>query len=173
MKSYDNLEAKRGAFNAYEDAVVKPALGLNANELDKLGFAVTAKHIDDPAVRRRYCELAVEMLDANIAHYRPESKILPVPEKSNSWVVASTLIASAIAYHFGGIISALVAAAAWYWLANETAIRRAQQVAEETRVHNESATKWAEGLQGWEAARGELRAMFPEAQQGVNPTNTP
>jgi len=162
MSSYETLEAKRGAFNAYNDAVVKPALGLSANELDKLGHVGIAKRIDDPAVQRRYCELAIEMLDANIAHYRPDSKVLPAPEKSNSGVVASTLIASAIAYYFGGIISALVAAAAWYWLANETANRRAQQIAEETRVHNESAPEWVETLQGWEVERGELRAMFSD-----------
>ena len=35
-----------------------------------------AKRIDDLNIRRRYWELAVDSLDANIAHYRPDETIV-------------------------------------------------------------------------------------------------
>lgn len=159
MNSCEVLTAKRSAFNAYSDTVVRPMLGLSVEQMNDLDFADVAKRIDDHNVRSRHCELAVDMLDANIAHYRPDATAMSVHERSNSAVIVSTLLVSAIAHHLSGLTAALIAAAAWYWCANETANRRARQHAQEAMAHNELVSEWVETLQEWEATRNELSSM--------------
>lgn len=175
--TYELLKARQSEFNTFNSTVVHQLVGLNEEEMDNLGFAEVAKRICDLDIRKRYCELAFAMLDANIAHYRSDATIMPVPdttiiapEWNNSGVVASTLVVSAIAYYLGGTISALLAAAAWYrlshWLSNKAASYRTQQLSKEAMAHqeaviahNELVAEWAATLEKWEAVCGELRAM--------------
>jgi hypothetical protein len=159
MTSSENIKAKQRAFNAYYESVVQPLIGLSSVERGKLTSADEAKRIDDPAVRKRYCELAIAMLDANISHCRPDATMRSVPVKNNTAVVASTFVASAMGYYAGGGVVALVIAGIWYWLADTTAKNRVMNAAEAARAHNELVPEWMETLQGWELDRDELRSV--------------
>ena len=158
--TFELLENKRREFNTFVASVVQPLLGLNEKEIDKLGTSGVAKLIGDLNVRNRYCDLAIAMLDANIAHYRLDATFMRIPSLNNTAVVASTLIVAAIAQYQSGTVFALLASAAWYWLANETSSRRLDQLTKNAEAHNETVTEWVETLQEWEEERAELRSLL-------------
>lgn len=154
--TYELLEAKRGEFITFESTVIRPLLGLNEKEMDQLGHVEIAKRIADDEIRTRFCELAIAMLDANIAHYRPDATSVSVQSYRNTAVIVSTLIIAAITQHRSGTATALFASALWYWLADETSRRRQKQLTADAEAHNEGVAGWAETLKEWEAERDEL-----------------
>lgn len=159
--TYELLEAKQSEFITFDSAVVRPLVGLKEEEMDNLGFAEVAKSIGDLDIRKRYCELAIAMLDANIAHYRPDATLISVSVSryDNTVVVASTLVIAAIAQYQNGTAAALFASAVWYWFVAETSRRRLEQLTKNAEAHNELVAGWAETLQEWEAARAELQSL--------------
>jgi hypothetical protein len=63
------LRAAQQAFDEYDTAVVLPLIDCEGGLPDNMSFVDVAKAIPDDAIRRRYCALATEMLDANIELY--------------------------------------------------------------------------------------------------------
>jgi len=106
--TYELLEAKRSEFNTFDSTIVRPLVGLNQEEMDNLGFAEVAKRIVDLDIRKCYCELAIAMLDANIAYYRHDATSISVSVSryDNTAVVASTLVVAAIA-HYQSVLAGL------------------------------------------------------------------
>jgi hypothetical protein len=160
MNSYDDLKTKRTAFNTFNEETARFAHGLSPEEEAELGFVAIAKRIADPSVRRKYCGLAVAMLQANIKHYRSEATAQKMPLGSPSWVVASTLVASAIAYGFKGPVAALIAAAVWYWLARETVNQSKTEKTKELEEHNKHAPEWKKTIDEWQEELNELESIL-------------
>ena len=153
------LDAKRIEFNRFASSSVSPLIGLSTEQMDMLGFAAVAKLIIDLNVRKRYCELAIAMLDANIVHHIPDTILIPVQKINNTAAIASTLAIAAIALYLNGAVAALFASAAWYWLADKTSHRRLKQLNNEANAHNEHVTDWARTLKGWEIERTQLLSL--------------
>jgi hypothetical protein len=160
MKTYDDLTAKQIAFNTFNEQIARPAHGLSTAEEDELSFAAVAQRIANPSVRREYCVLAAEMLQANIKHYRVDATVQTLPLGSPSWVVTSTLFASAIAYYFKGPVAALIAAAVWYLLAIETANRSKTEKTKEIEEHNTHVPEWKETIDGLQKELKELEPIL-------------
>jgi hypothetical protein len=157
---YGELARARKAFNDYVDATVRPLLGLPDREVDRLGFVETAKRINEPDVRRGYVDRASTLLDANITFYEGNAIPVSAPEQGNASTVASTLFVAALAYRFGpGTFAALVAAAAWYWLAAEYVRRRHQDALRNAKEHNNGVEEWVKTIRDWEAERSDLQLM--------------
>ena len=108
--TFNDLGSKQDTFNDYDRSVVQPLLGLSQSELDRLSFADRAKRIDDEVIRGRYCNLAIEMLEANISHYKHEATIKPFPVKNMTSVIVSTFVAAAIGYYIDGFGAAFLCA---------------------------------------------------------------
>lgn len=160
MSLYDDLKAKRTAFNTFNEDTARFAHGLSPEEEEQLSFSAIAKRIADPSVRREYCGLAVAMLQANIKHYGSDATVQALPIDSSSWVVASTLIASAVAYYFKGPVSALIAAAVWYWLTRETANQSKIEKIKEIEEHNKHTSEWKQTIDGWQEELNELQSIL-------------
>src|SRR5260221_14356845 len=134
--TYDGLTEKRLEFKAFETDAVGPLIGLDENELSELGFVGIAKRIGDLEIRERYCELAVAMLDANIAHYRSFATATSVPPLDSTLVVVSTLVVAVAAEYHSGTVAALLASAVWDYLPAETVRRRLKERRDEAEAHN-------------------------------------
>lgn len=158
----ETLEARRRAYNEYCASTVYPILRLGDDKGDELSHEDIARRIGDPSVRSHYCELAVELLDANIAYHRPDATHIVPSKRRTTWVVASTLAVAGLALHFHEGPVALGLAAVWCWVAGEVAWRRARDVIEQAQVHNEMVAEWAETLAGWEESRRALRAVLSD-----------
>jgi hypothetical protein len=154
--TYELLQAARTAFKAFERDTVWPLTGLNETQAGKLTFAELAKQIHDPDIRKRYCELAIEMIDANIAYYRAFATSMQPPTHTNTLVIVSTLVVAAAVEYQAGIAAALLASAAWYYVAAETARRRRDEHRKQAETHNEEIPSWAKSIQAWETDRNEL-----------------
>jgi hypothetical protein len=63
------LRAAQQAFDEFDKAVVLPLIGSEGGLPANMSFVDVAKAIPDDAIRRRYCALATEMLNANIELY--------------------------------------------------------------------------------------------------------
>ena len=157
--TYELLELKRSEFKAFDSTIVRPLIRLNETEMDNLGFAEIAMRISYPDTRKRYCELAIAMLNANIAYHRPDATAISVPIYKLTAVVVSTLVVAGIAQHLSGTAAALFASAVWYWLAAETSRRRLEQLTKDAEAHNELVAEWVETLQEWEVVCGKLRSL--------------
>lgn len=162
MSTGATLEARRHAYNEYCESTVYPMLRLRDDERDRLSFEDIARRIGDPTVLRRYGELAIELLDANIAHHCQDATRIETPKLRATWVVASTLAAAGVAHHFHGAPAALGVAAIWFWVADETACRRSRDLIERARAHNEMVAEWADTLAGWEESRTALRPLLAD-----------
>jgi|GEM_PF-2584376 hypothetical protein len=160
MNLYDDLKAKRTAFNKFNEETARLAHGLSLEEEKQLSFAGIAKRIADPSVRREYCELAVAMLQANIKHYGSDAAVQAFPIDASSWVVVSTLIASAIAYYFKGPVAALIAAAVWYWLARKIANESKIEKIKEIEERNRHTSEWKQTIEGWQGELKELQSIL-------------
>jgi type IV secretory pathway TrbD component len=125
----------------------------------KLGFAEIARLINDLDIRKRYCDLAIALLNANISHYRSDATPILVRKADNTAVVVSTLLAAAFIQYLNGIVAALFASAAWYWLAAEISRRRLEQLNIDAEAHNELVAGWAETLRGWEVELVALQTL--------------
>ena len=156
MSTYEKLEAKRAAFKEFYDSSVAPVLQLSPEEDESLASEDVARRIEDPSVRRRYCELEIELLDANIEHYRADAQLLEPPERDAVTPVVSTLVVAAVVSYQWSLPAALLAAAGWYWLAHDTARRRHEQRVRHVLSHNEMAPGWEETIAGWEQSKAEL-----------------
>ena len=161
MATFEKLNDRRALFNRYVSDEVLTRLGLDKSALDTLGFAEVARRIEDAPVRRRFCELAGEMLDANIEHHRDDATLQPSARllETRPWPVSTTLLAAAAGSYFGGLTPALVAAALWYWFAAAAAARNADTQARQAEAHNEHVRGWQETLREWELARAELLVL--------------
>ena len=150
--TFEILEERRKAYNELAGRVLPPRL-LNDQQL---GLSEKADYISDPTTRKRLRELAVAMLEANIAHHRPDATLQTVPSPNKAAVVASTLVVSGIAQYVAGTATALIAAGVWYWIAADRAVRRIKDLSRQAKIHNELVAEWVETLKGWEAERDEL-----------------
>lgn len=156
----DRLNGARSSFNNYMEGVVKPLLKLDQHELDRLRFVEIGEKIAVEEIRQDYRERAIALLEANVECYGPSATIRIVPETDSKFVVASTLVVSALGYMFAsGIVSALVVAAIWYWLAADTSFRRRRSLLEEIREHNDEVPEWEKTINDWKADLLALRLM--------------
>lgn len=151
--TYKMLRVQRNEFDAFAERV----LGKEDLERDDLSYLDRAKLIDDPEERRRFCKLAISMLDADIFYYKPEATPRPLEEPSRPGVAASTLIMSGVAYYLAGPAVTLIVAGLWYWGAADVALRLAAARREEVRIHNEQVAGWADTIEAWERERDALR----------------
>lgn len=161
--AYDNLEAKRLDFRKFDESVVRPLLGLNDAQLETLGYVEIAVRIADSETRQRFCRLAIDLLDANIAHYQPDATRIDVPQPNNTMVVVTTILVAGVSYSIGGAIAAFLVTAAWYWMAAETQRRRQIQLTEEAKKHNDHVVDWETTIQNWESVRNELVSLQASA----------
>jgi len=159
MSPYEILQTRRRELSEFEEKAILPSLALSEHERDKLGFAGIAKRVSEPELRKRYCELAVALLDANINYYRADATRTRATQINHTAVIASTLIAAGFAYYFAGPVAALLVSGVWYWLAAETSRRTFLRRKAEADAHNAEVSEWAETVRGWEAERKELSAM--------------
>lgn len=146
------LEERRKAFNELAARVLPPRL-LNDQQL---GFCEKADYISDPGTSKRFRDLAVAMLEANIAHHRADAALQTVPTHNKAAVVASTLVISGVVLYLAGTAAALVAAGVWYWFASTAAARRIENLIRQADIHNQMVPEWVETLKEWETQRSEL-----------------
>ncbi|WP_043345658.1 hypothetical protein [Cupriavidus basilensis] len=147
---YENLQAARKAFKEF---VATAGLdGANPN----MGLSERARLITDANLRRQYCDLAIVMLKANTAYYRPDATPLPEPKRSSAALIVPTLIVAAIALQMFGPVVALLAAAACYWLAERDAVSRHEVAVRNAEEHDKEVKEWQETLAGWERECSEL-----------------
>ena len=155
QKRAADLEEGRKAFNSFAASVL-PSGTFNR---DTLGHADLAQLIDDEVKRREFCRLAIAMLDANIAYYRPEATLRPKPEPNQITAVASALVIAGIAYSLKNAASALIAAGVCYGVIAAMTVSRTRAAQVEVQAHNDSVSDWAETISDWESERDALRLL--------------
>ena len=111
--TYTVLQEKRQAFNSFA-ATILPTGVLKHRDLS---FSDMARLISAETARRMFCQLAITMLDANVAHYQADAARLRTRDRNRVVVVASTLIVAGLVQYFQGSAAALVTAAGWYGFA--------------------------------------------------------
>ena len=160
MKSGLALEQARRDFNTFYATSVQPMVGLTRDESDRLGLAEEARGIPDSAIRSAFRSKAIAMLEANIAHHLADATPRPTrsPADDTPWIVGTTLMAAAVAYHFLGVTLAIAVAGLWYWSAANVAIRSRSNERREVDQHNAMVSGWQETLAGWRAELLLLRA---------------
>ena len=67
------LERTREAFNFHLKEFNVQKHGVDAQELDTLGFELFAAKIKDRRIRNEFCELAFDMLEANLLEHMKEA----------------------------------------------------------------------------------------------------
>lgn len=149
------LEEKRKLFNEFAKTLLPDEI-LNS---ESLSFVDLANRVDSLQNRKVFCARAIEILEANIEHYRPLAKKVPMPNRNNTFVVASTLIIAGVVHYEAGVSLALVVASIWYWFAAQSATQRLKEQTNEVEQHNSEADGWLETLKGWEMDRDELRFL--------------
>lgn len=155
--TFEMLKERRKLFNEFAINVL-PDEVLNS---DRLSFVDLVKKIETQQDQKIFCKRAIEMLEANIEHYRPNATALPKPSRNNTFVVASTLIASGVVHYKFGTSVALVVAGTWYWFAAHSSDRGLKEQLTEVNQHNLEVDGWQKSLNGWKMDRDELRSLFP------------
>ena len=153
--SYSVLENARKSYNEFAEAVLPE----DVRACEDLSFSDLAKYIDDRGVRDEFCRRAITMLDANISHYRGDATLIHAKGRNQPFIVASTLIVAGVVHYFFGLAAALIGAGFWYWLAAESAGKRAEADAAAASSHNAEVENWRETIRGWEAEREDLRQV--------------
>ncbi len=159
--TYEILSSKREEFNAFVETSVVPLIGEESAHNERESFAETAKRISDDSIQKQYCDLAIEMLRANINNERPQATLISVPEKDSTFVVASTLFISAWAYsREADLVATLAIAGFWYMLAEHTHHTNRRNEFQWAVEHNESVSTWIESIQNWEESINELEKVI-------------
>jgi len=157
--TFSQLLETQNIFKEFVESSVHSVIDLSESEKEYLGFYEIAKRIEDVNIREQYRKLAIELLNANIEHYRPDGTSIDVPNQNNTVVVVTTLAISALTLHFGNAVAALFSAALWYWFVSDASRRRHEQKTQEVKEHNENVAEWADTLEGWEEERDELQYL--------------
>lgn len=71
----------RDEFKKYYDTIVRKNINMHEKHLEELGHCEIAILISVPDIQKKYRDLAVKLLTANIDYYRPEATTKPIPEK--------------------------------------------------------------------------------------------
>ena len=153
--TFETLDEKRKLFNEFAETVLPEEI-LNS---ESLSFVDLANRVESLQNRKVFCERAIEMLDANIGHYRNLAEKIPMPSRNHTFMVASTLIVAGVVHYKVGTSLALIVAGFWYWFAAQTTTQRLKEKIRETEHHNSEADGWLETLKGWEKDRDELRSL--------------
>lgn len=147
--TYDQLKQARDAFNSFATSV------LPEEDLDKDEHSCSdlARRISDDASRERFCQLAVAMLDANIAYHQDDATRKRPSRPSHKFVVTSTLITAGLVQHYAGTAASLIGAGIWYWLSETVMNNRMNDLKAEARIHNAGVSEWDETIRNWKAER--------------------
>lgn len=160
MSNRAEVAAKRAAYNEFYRSTIAPLVKLSPRERDDLDFAEIAMRLGDPMLRRSYCELALELLDANIEHHSADAQLLELTERDDATPVVSTLVVTAAVNYMWSLSAALIAAAGWYWLAHDTSRRRHVERMRHVREHNHMVAEWEGTISGWKQSEEALHAVL-------------
>lgn len=161
MDTFSLLQSKRSEFNKYNDDVVLPLLKISEDAANSIGFVAIARRLTNESVREKYCQLAADMLDANIEFHSEDAKLLTVDTSgfATRFTVSTTLIAAALGNYLHGMTVALLAAAACYWIVDGGFDRVRRESLKKIADHNGSVDEWVATLNDWKSERDELRSI--------------
>lgn len=161
----DRLKRAQDAYNAYWREQVGPMLGYDGDEGDDLlSYAEQALRIEDATVRHTYVRLAIELLNANIAHSSSNATLLPLPTRSPVMPVVGALVTAAFAYGYAGPVPALLGAAIGYLVGHFMADSSMKTDLREAESHNEMVPDWKRSVEEWAQDVAELRAVEGRTQ---------
>ena len=162
---HPHLNARRNEFNAFIVTVITPLLG---NSHKQLGFVEVAEKITDASIRKKYCELAIAMLEESIVDCDHDIQLQPVPEYSRALIIVCAAVVIALGYAFVGLLPALLGAAVLCGIAELVNQYFFREKLEQVQRHNVTAAAWDVKICDFGAARDALLHFCQQENMDVS-----